>query len=569
MNSFRGAALIGALLACTAWPASARTVIFDQCDGYGTPSGDGDGMSKPATQLFGLIGTLGSAGNTRRSTPDLGAQGIASCDQALADPRLLEKFWLRRASLLRARAVHDLAAGSGDDALADLDRSAAAIQTPNDPFVKRSMALGIDFVRAAALIAKGDRERGLALAEAVHAQRPFDRHLSLATLALINDDHSPLGETVAHDTAGLDPRLVSVIFESAFDRGDFAAVVALYPQLVAPTRTADVGVSKWEGRVQDARRDGEEVAFGAKSGGIYAYSLAALGRMDEARAALAEARSSVTAGTPAEMAPVAEGEKEGSKARLQRTMNEFLVRTGKKSSELLESWARAIELRATLATADPAKASEEILQSKIPSRGVAFDLVHQLVQRLPQDEKLKELAAQVDAAQNRAPKVDAKLTKLIFQALPHSEIAQRVATYRKANSDFIGYLWGGVSGFKTVEGDGPDFVTVKFTGEKSSSSVVEEMTLLRAADLARERGKSGFVILERRDYERTVNTTYYGSTLRSDPQGYSCDLDIELVDLNALPSGYKSVPWRVVSADKVIATLGPIYMNQPSTAAAR
>ena len=211
----------------------------------------------------------------------------------------------------------------------------------------------------------------------------------------------------------------------------------------------------------------------------------------------------------------------------------------------------------------------DILHAKIPARGVAFDLVHQIALKSPNDEKMKSLAAEIDAAQKAPPKIDAQLTKLVFEAIPHAEIAQRVATYRKANSDFIGYLWGGVSGFKTIDGEAPNFVTVKFTGEKSSASVVEEMTLLRAADLARERGKSGFVILERRDYERTVNTTYYGSTLRSDPQGYSTDLDIELVDVNAIPSQYRAVAWRVIAADKVVADLGPIYMGQPSATAAK
>ncbi len=569
MKNFRRALVAGALVSCAAQPVSAKTLIYNQCDGYGTPSGDGDGMTKPATQLFGLIGTLGSAGNTRRSTPELGAQGIAACDQALADERLSDNYWLRRASLLRARAVHDLAVGKPADALADLDKASAAIRTPDDHFVRRSMTLGIDFVRGIALIAKGDRDRGLALIDSIHAQRPFDRRLSLAALAILNDDTSKLGETIAHDTAKLDPRFVSIIYESAFNRGDFAAVVALYPQLKAPTKTGDIGISKWETRVQDARRDAETIAFAAKSGGMYAYSLAALGRMDEARAALADARSRANMATPAEMPPVPEGEKEGTKASIQRSMNTLLLNTGRKSVQLVDAWGKIIDLRAALATSDSAKASEDILHAKIPARGVAFDLVHQIALKSPNDEKMKSLAAEIDAAQKAPPKIDAQLTKLVFEAIPHAEIAQRVATYRKANSDFIGYLWGGVSGFKTIDGEAPNFVTVKFTGEKSSASVVEEMTLLRAADLARERGKSGFVILERRDYERTVNTTYYGSTLRSDPQGYSTDLDIELVDVNALPGEYRAVPWRVIAADKVVADLGPIYMGQPSATAAK
>lgn len=111
-------------------------------------------------------------------------------------------------------------------------------------------------------------------------------------------------------------------------------------------------------------------------------------------------------------------------------------------------------------------------------------------------------------------------------------------------------------------------MTVQFTGEKSSSGVVEEMTLLRAADLARERGKSGFVILSRRDYERTTNTTYYGATLRSDPNGYSTYLEIELVDAGNPPEKYRAVLWRVIPASKVISELGPLYLEQAGSAQA-
>ena len=145
-------------LACALAPsvAMASPQPFQLCDGYGTPTENGDGMTKEARGLFGLFAPLGSAGNTRRSTPSLGASGMAACDEALADPRLLDKHWLRRASLIRARAMHDLAASNPDQALIDLDRAQAAIRTPDDPYIRRSLGLGIKLVRAFALRSKGD-----------------------------------------------------------------------------------------------------------------------------------------------------------------------------------------------------------------------------------------------------------------------------------------------------------------------------------------------------------------------------------------------------------------------------
>ena len=96
-------------------------------------------------------------------------------------------------------------------------------------------------------------------------------------------------------------------------------------------------------------------------------------------------------------------------------------------------------------------------------------------------------------------------------------------------------------------------------GESSSGSVVEEMALLRAADLAREAGKGGFVIRQRRDYERTRNTTYYGMVLRSDPDGYSTEIEVDFVDLDPLPEVYRLTPWRVLKAEEIFAQLGPVY----------
>lgn len=105
-----------------------------------------------------------------------------------------------------------------------------------------------------------------------------------------------------------------------------------------------------------------------------------------------------------------------------------------------------------------------------------------------------------------------------------------------------------------------------FTGERSSASVVEELALLRAADLARDAGKTG----GRRDgsprYERTETTYYYGAALRTDPTGYTTQLDLELVDRVALLPRFRPFHGEFCRLTKLSTSLNPPNFS-PATAA--
>jgi hypothetical protein len=103
---------------------------------------------------------------------------------------------------------------------------------------------------------------------------------------------------------------------------------------------------------------------------------------------------------------------------------------------------------------------------------------------------------------------------------------------------------------------------VEFLGNMASAVTVDEMTLLHAADLATQRGKTGFIIVERRDYSRTVTTTMGFSQvpISSAPAGFKTELDIRLVDLDSVQAGNSSDAGRVLDAKAVYASLAPIYL---------
>src|SRR3569623_1955318 len=88
-------------------PTVAAAQNFTACDGYEDPKSKGDGMTT-SPLLWGL-----ARGNADiRETPmfAFNADGVAACDRALADARLLPGYQLRRAHLLQAKAVHQIGA---------------------------------------------------------------------------------------------------------------------------------------------------------------------------------------------------------------------------------------------------------------------------------------------------------------------------------------------------------------------------------------------------------------------------------------------------------------------------
>ena len=65
-------------------------------------------------------------------------------------------------------------------------------------------------------------------------------------------------------------------------------------------------------------------------------------------------------------------------------------------------------------------------------------------------------------------------------------------------------------------------------------------------------GRAGFVIVDRADYTRTLQTTRGGTPVSSTPQGFRTELTIRFVEPGAEPQ-------RAFDALAVIDALGPLY----------
>ena len=149
-----------ALLTGLGFASAARAAVspFPSCDGYGPPLGHADGMTAEQAAKWLPIQSEGADPDRK---VEFGDVGVDACDAALADPALKPAFWARRVNLLRARALHNIAAGHYDEALKDLDRAKAEIKDPTDPFFRRSVGLSLDFLRAYADHKVGRSQEGV------------------------------------------------------------------------------------------------------------------------------------------------------------------------------------------------------------------------------------------------------------------------------------------------------------------------------------------------------------------------------------------------------------------------
>ncbi len=484
-------------------------------------------MTSYATVL--LIFSPPNWGNTAQSAAQIGATGIADCTAALSD--LSDRFWMRRVSLLRARAIHRLETQDVAGALADLDVAAAAAHD-DDAFYTRSLGLGLKLTQAYALRLKGDQAQADAIAAAALQARPYNRQVSLSALIAIGPaGNVDVRRTALHSLIRLSPVTAELVYEQSFDAMMFDDVVALYPVFLDPST---IGHGETGGRSGAARR-----------AGMYAYALAALGRNAEARAAIAAARQRL-ATVPVESASTAADGEDTS----QGPSHPPAQNTGAPVNDpILTAWQMAVEWRIQIAEGRYADVLKVLHAANFPKGAMAMDLVKALAAAVPP--KLKSSVPALDAFRPALPADEtAMMLATFFKSLPGPETAHNLPSFSDSN-------WLDSNG-ASVETEG-DRIKIKFRGGDGTLTVMEEMALLKAAEMARAAGKTGIMVLARHDTRYTLTTTYYGNPLRTDPNGFSTELTVVFVDPATQSDADKAVPWRTIDAGDVITQLEPVY----------
>lgn len=540
----RGGFVLFALGALVATPALASDKQdFETCDGRVHPGKQSDGMRGEARESgysFGL------------SRNQLPAVVIGACTRALASPRLLPTQALRRVHLLRARAAAQLESGDAAKALADLDLAVtAAGGLAADRFYHRSMGVSLDLLRALALASTGDLAGALPLAQAAQATRPYSVDVQRVAATVLQAGR-PLGTASPSPwLAGtrLTPKAGTLALVKEAEIGNFAGVVAQSPGVKIDWPAAPLASDKFV-----VLNVGPEMIVGTMVTLHVAYARAATGDPAGARRELAELRSRVATARPA-VTPQSS------------TTFSFGGMTWEALDRYIDTRGRQVEARIAVAEARVPEAIAALVASQMPNDAATVELLGALKAAVP----AKDAALVPDLASFSKALTDDRQKQLrgvASEALLAPETPRAVVDYERARPNILGALVGGAlslgtsllggidrtDGFRTKAN--PDGTTkVEFIGNTPSSALVQEMTLLRAAEVARAAGKPAFVIVERSDYTRRMTTSRGGVPISSVAQGFKTELTIRPVDAGVEPE-------RALDAVTIIDALGPLYYEE-------
>jgi hypothetical protein len=530
---------------------------FPACDGYGAPGRSSDGISRGVSGFTALMVGGTESSQLRRSELVYGRRGIDICTALLDYRWMLPEYGLRRASLLEARGLHRLGAGDPPAALADFDLAREAAGA-GDALTDRSFLLGLRLARAYAQYKAGDMASAAAESQAVIAARPYDSRLAetAAQLQFSAARDWPAYLRNLREIARIDPNVISRLYTLAFIRGEFGEVIALHPQVRFGTPPAPGGGYVIPGRDEAIA---ETAVRQATVDGFHAYALQANGRNTEADAALAAAGARLAQAML--QPPLETGRTELTRA--QRSQFAAMLARRPEAVAAIAKWERMIRLRRQVAEGNIAAAIADMQAKPVDPDSAALDLFEAMIRAQPalgaeMSVMVVRLRARIATDLDRA--LDLSVQELA-RRLPEPESVQRMPSYDGG----AGALDG--NGYRSLPGtDGAGTQTIRFASGRGSISVANEMALLRAADLARQAGRRGLIVLRRGDVVRsTTITTYYGGSGPATPSGQEAEIEIAFVDPAALPPAYTGAGWRVLDPEIIWSALSPIYVRQSPT----
>jgi hypothetical protein len=517
---------------------------FVACDGRSHPGKKSDGMRGEPSRPSYMLGL--SLGNSA-------AGKVAACDRALASPRLLPGQKLRRAHLLRARAAAHLQAGDTAKALTDLDLAEAEVaDSARDRFHKRSMGVSFDLLRAIAHAHQGDSARAAALAQAAMAQRPYSSQVQQLGAEIVHFAGAQGDGAAKADwrmAMRLDPSAAATVLMRESQAGNFKEVLALRPSVALnwPEKAPPAFM------LMQGGGEGMNLVQALMVSYQTAYAHAATGGAAQAKAELAEIRSKIQALRPAQAPDAAPAKVPASTPDLTALLEKGL-----------EAKTKQIEARIAVAEGRHSDAIAALVGVPMPKDAATIELLRALKAQAPAKDAALVPEADSFAADAAAERRET-LARLASLALITPETPRAVIDYEKSRPNILGALVGGalsmgtsllggierLDGFRSTKNE--DGTTkVAFVGNTPSAILVQEMTLLRAAEVTRAAGKPAFVIVDRKDYARSLRTTRAGMEISNVPTGFKTEMNIRFLD------AADQSP-RALDALAVIDALGPLY----------
>lgn len=545
MNAIFARAGLAALALGIAVPAHAGvSEDFSECDGLKKPKSSDDGMRGEA-----------SFPSYRFSGRDAPSRTLAACNRALESGKLLPEQTLRRAHVMRARAAAKLELGDAAGALADLDAAQEAGKAyAGDFFYNRSMGVSLDLLRALALNETGERKAALALAEAAAAKRTYALEIQrVAGMLRAANGDNPADPTIWQGLARIDPATRGISSQFASQSGDLTELAASAgtPAVAMPEAPSLKAMMTSGGNIAPLLSEWSAPVRGAMT---KAYALAAHGQPAAARAWVEATRAALDAAGPAGK-PQGEEGKQAPKDIV--TLLVEMVR-----AEHFQPLADLVDARVAIAEGRLADAATALQGKQLRATPVTEEFhAAYAAARAAGAVGAPDLPALAPAAK-RGP---ARLSRMANNLLIRPESQRKLIDYEKSRPNILGALVGAAfsmgtsllggidrtAGFRSTPNEDGS-VKVEYTGNTTSAVVVQEMTLLRAAELAREAGKARFHVVARNDYQRYLTQTMNGVPMSQTLTGYKTELTIRML-------GDGEGEADALDAVAVIDALGPVY----------
>lgn len=542
-------ALLGALLAGAASgdARAAEPGDFSTCDGALPPKPKKS--LKPGEKQDAWRGFGGTLPNRAVLVRNLGVAGLAACERALADPVLVPEFWARRASLIRARALHEMSekndAGS-IETLGEVDKLYAENGKGEEI---ASAKLANDALRAVAFYRMKKGVEGEKLLVSINERRPYSpsvRRLTTSIRLLFDTDRSKRLARL-REQAPLNPFTLRLMLMLSLQNRDFENTLLYADQISFDLPKGRAG---WTMRGEEARAY-DQIGQRASLRGAQAYALLALGRMEESAHALKAARDEVAEAVEPP-APPANG---GKLSKRVVEDHRRRVAAGDGATAVLDDWSRAMamRMRASKMTmksigADPdrpkgeamAVMSDLLFQVRGASTGEVADI----------DKLLEALAAFNDATLTKA--LSLSFTNLTSM-LPAPEYDGVSPKMRGEGSN----IWRtNLEGYRVMGADDPDLGNVRMASLAASPAMVEEAAMLVAADHAASLGKDAFVIESAQMIQRSMTTSGWVGSYTSN-SGYEYRLLIRPISI--ANGEAQSRHWRALKVNEVRAALAAKY----------
>ncbi len=210
-----------------------------------------------------------------------------------------------------------------------------------------------------------------------------------------------------------------------------------------------------------------------------------------------------------------------------------------------------------LADGRTAEARELVIGKSLPPEPAMIDLTTRLAPGAHENVSGADAQAAGDGLRDavRQERMSGLNLMRFAHDLPPPEPGQKRDSYSSQ------WGWGlKAAGFKDRPITGREGRTIEFSGISSQHASVEEMMLMRAAQLAIANGRSGFVLTDRRDFRQEQVTTLRGSEIGRAPAGFKVEADVVFVDpaQAASPDGEGALDARQVWSD-----LSEVYGGGP------